>query len=1723
MTTLLFDDWESLTPEERRQNLQQNANNLVPNPLLQPNNSLLTQPAPISVQDYLTTKGNVVAGTQYENLNSNFLNQQITTIPLGEFQARRIAEQNQIFTNFPGAQQYTLPGGGVVWIDPTAPGAADVIAGILAGTIGGGFGTEVGGLPGVLLHAMPEITAYTIPQQYQIANATVQRPTGLIDRKLTELEQEIQDGKSPAQIRNDIIKNLTGEEIKAIHAELDTPMEERAPLMVPLSAPPPGRQSIQLAIRVFQEDTQPSQKEIPLQITVAPYDPVLVPLRQAMIEVLQAKMREIVKTYSDPERYLKTLLNFGDDIQRILINWKLDPNDTTKLLVKLLEPLDNNFEIGQNVLISREVANTIVDTVKFEIAPLQDTSLWLRPLNNDVRLLNQTGNILRNKTLQSIGINTEGVEDEYGNYSFANEILRRWYTDDYRSVELNIDYTDYKNFVRYSSAELRLQAFRQKLSRLYELEQNSRYLGGIATGSIFGTNAFMITVPVVISSSTATYPSPTSIIPPSGSLSIATGSTVTVYAPDQIPSASVYLREGSKKAALEIEQIIRGFDPYERYLFYGSGSAYSASVYWTDDNTEYHQGGNWPKRDNGTLYLPTELEAVQWYTTQSAIAQRYDEFNYEILNNSIPTYLQADTQSEDFVKFTKLIGHFFDNIRLYIENMDTMYDRKVKATEGLSQDLVWDIAKSFGINLVNPYAMDSLYNYITDTTSLTKKRELTTELFKRFLHNSLYLNRMKGTRTSLHALLNIFGLNEQIINIKESDTPTTASFDIFDEVTNVLNFNSGSYIKIPLSSSLRETHTIQFRFASTNKQITTLATGDQLWHMRLNTHPTASSRLGRIEVTNDIGEILLTSSYSDMFSGDYFDVMLRYNSASVNLQAAKSDGEEILYTSSMYTTASYIRDALPLTGYMYLGGSGSLSLNNFDGTVDEVRIWGEQTEDDNFLDQALNPGSFAGNAYWSAAENLYVRLSFHKPTDLASGRITNDTPYKNVDGVSDPTKPLLPNITYLDTYGFTASPGFPHQMSRINRKVYQYTTNAGASAYGSNKIIVQPPPVFLETTPLGEPILSRTKSIVSIEARKQQPQSKKFVGFFVSPTDAVNNLIIRSLGNVDIANKVGYPGNRYKNKYIELEAFKEYYNRFYAVPVNIGQFVRFFDKIIPILFEQSKALMPAKTTLSSGIVIEPNILERKKVSIDRPTKLSGANTRRNKNAVSTSRTYNRDMDITVSTDTRIDIKNTSKIASSSYVDIFALFQPSELFTIPEVDISNLTTTVQRTTASFDSEYKTYNAAAINTSRSIYADDVLDNLVTGGNINLNASETLGQYYTYTGNTINVNDNKIISSSYVTYEEIIDIGDIISEQNKNLAKATIIEEIPPIADFRDYGVINYFNKTSGIYYFERVRKQTVGQKQYNFLTGSQATWSFGTIYNKNDVVVQAGATGDAKYGNNKLYRFVAQNSPVESYNYPSIDKNNWVPIFYTGKAVQSPYRVIFDIYRTNTIEDLTVLPLTIVDISRPINEPKRYNTRLRLQSLAAHIRVTGAIRLQIIATLFAIRSSVSNIRIRLYDSTLNRTADLNRPVGIEPVGDHGVLLDFTVTPDIKNVNYPFFPEIRLANNDSSPNALIYYTIDEVGGSDNNNVNIDFNYFAIETETIVPKGYLQRHYKFFRDNLLSTKRRNYIGCLQTQDTTTDGRPPVEVNLTAGTSITVSPNILLDEENLGGTNLNV
>jgi hypothetical protein len=52
----------------------------------------------------------------------------------------------------------------------------------------------------------------------------------------------------------------------------------------------------------------------------------------------------------------------------------------------------------------------------------------------------------------------------------------------------------------------------------------------------------------------------------------------------------------------------------------------------------------------------------------------------------------------------------------------------------------------------------------------------------------------------------------------------------------------------------------------------------------------------------------------------------------------------------------------------------------------------------------------------------------------------------------------------------------------------------------------------------------------------------------------------------------------------------------------------------------------------------------------------------------------------------------------------------------------------------------------------------------------------------------------------------------------------------------------------------------------------------------------------------------------------------------------------------------------------------------------------------------------------------------------------------------------------------------------------------------------GYHPSHYKFFRDSRIGTVNHQFKGCLHTDSTTIDGKPVVEITLSAGDSLVVN-----------------
>lgn len=884
---------------------------------------------------------------------------------------------------------------------------------------------------------------------------------------------------------------------------------------------------------------------IRIQLTTAK-----VRLYGALATEAQRVISEKFLTFFDERKEYKTLLNFGTDNQYLAESWRLAPSSTGSIQLKLFTPLNQGVQVYNTAYISRELAKSVIDNITFELSEELDFSPLLRPRNTAVGEYIPTKQSISNVTLQSLNLIT-GSAGAAGPTSgtpitYGDTIFRRWYNNNINASELNIDFSDYTNFVEFGSAKYRLDSFLQKLKDIEKLD------------------------------------------------STIVGSVV-----------------GDALKAQQKESIIRGFDAYEQYLYFATASIYSASAYYTDEGYEYNATGSWP-RSGSTLLAVTSSVATNWYNTQSSIAQRFDDNNSNYLVKHLPNHIQEDADSSEFLKFVAMFGHVVDDLKVYIDQFTNIYSTTPDPFKELTMDQVYEVASSFGLTLPNVYSLEELQTYVEQVYGQSdSSRSLVAETWKRFIHILVYLYKIKGSRNALSTLLNVYGINSPALQIKETKYPSTNNFIQSEELTYGLKFTSASnsYVRIPFVSASGATpivgKTLVVRFNPTTTVSSSLLTGDLTdWAVNIVPHPSASSTTvvedyGRVEIISGSNKVLVaSSSYFPLFSDDYTLLVMR--SASADFTIMQADGDQILY---QYSASSNLADAVwNNTTYVYVGGTGSIKTNtNFDGIVDEVRLWNENLTNDNIVKTAYDPGQSYGASYSSSYDNLYVNLTFSQPSSSITASATNESPYYGLS--------ILPTVPAV---GFTTA-----SYQRLSRNIKQFVLSAGTTVYSTNKVVVADPPVFDENFVdiNGTKVLRPNISIKSIEDKKYIG-GVNFVAFAASPTDFINQNIIRTMGNIDVNNMIGNPRDLKDGKYDELDKLFKYYKTYYNKTVNPNEYIDFYRNLVEAPAEMSEKLVPSKAKLATGIIIESPVLSRKKLQLNKDFEIGGSNTKALENFLS---------------------------------------------------------------------------------------------------------------------------------------------------------------------------------------------------------------------------------------------------------------------------------------------------------------------------------------------------------------------------------------------------------------------------------------------------------------------------------------------------------------------------
>jgi hypothetical protein len=445
-------------------------------------------------------------------------------------------------------------------------------------------------------------------------------------------------------------------------------------------------------------------------------------------EIETAALDLINKINNTDSYYVDYLLNFGNNEQYIAVNVALNKDpEGYEVLFKLYKSLPLSVQEKQTLWVVEEQSTPYTFDINLDKVIAPPLPPTLRGPNFDIEIEGQGT-----------------VSTAYNNYSNLISSLQSLQNSSYnqvqsllatQSIDINVDYSNFNNFVFFGSAYQRVYNFYNKVKQIEDYQ-------------VF----------------------------------------INQYTPYVSTTSSLQSTINSKSAS--INEIIKNFDGFEYYLYFNSGSTLVSSLDYSI--TPYPKSGSLLPY---TLYSTSSISASVWYNYATGSALNYDANNYDNLEFAVPSFVKDDENNQPFLLFLNMVGHYFDNIWIYLKAVTDINLANNNLDYGISRDIVYQQLKSLGIKLYNSQAGQSVDNYLigantgsavwdnnfTITGSYLNnipRKDLVAELYKRIYHNLPLLVKTKGTVAGLDNLMTVFGIPNRTYYTVGSEsfyTPTGSS------------------------------------------------------------------------------------------------------------------------------------------------------------------------------------------------------------------------------------------------------------------------------------------------------------------------------------------------------------------------------------------------------------------------------------------------------------------------------------------------------------------------------------------------------------------------------------------------------------------------------------------------------------------------------------------------------------------------------------------------------------------------------------------------------------------------------------------------------------------------------------------------------------------------------------------------------------------------------------
>jgi hypothetical protein len=864
-----------------------------------------------------------------------------------------------------------------------------------------------------------------------------------------------------------------------------------------------------------------------------------IPRDLAINRIVEGFVAQFDRKIFDESKFLTHLLHLGNGDNKVITTWTgLDESNIDKavlsptedsLILKLYEPLPTSVQPNQKVWITKAQTEPMIEMVTL-VGSLEKLCQPLKGPNFTLETDNGTGFQIFDDLIAS-GSTT------------STSLIQKYITNnDIDTSQLNIEYVSgstytFHNYVHFGSSAERVKNFWYKIQLLetYQSTYNSVSPNNVVLTYLTTEDGYILLTENDLSLEFET------------------------------PSYNILSQIEANKQLDNINNLIGSFDGFETFLY-------------TSTNTLAY-----PKVDN-TIVATTSNTAIDWYDTIISVADDYDKYNPNYLNNNLPRFIKEDYDNEEYMLFLDMIGQHFDIIWAYINSLKELKNLNQATSNGFSDELVFQMLESMGWEGKRAYDSQFLWEYAfgqyKDGTekygrSLKSANE---EVWRRILNNLPYLLKHKGTARSLKAVMACYGVPQSLLTIMEFGGPQDPTLGgstkfTFDDRTAAINFtNTNEYVQTDwkeVSGTYPNSVELRVNLTQPGNYGIVRAERGSIHNWKLEVTNTRGT-FGTLDlyVSSSTGLVASAStSEFNIFNDEYTEIV-------VNRTIDGSDSSfQIIAKDAL---GDRIRTQITSTPLVLTGDTswdtGSLIKIGYalSGSMDEFRLWKQPLEDGVIETHTLLPDATNGNSYTASTEDLWVRFDFEYPKDR-----TADNNLLNV-AVSEAY-----GVTYGTTVLFPSASVYPYQYTPYDRTV---TANVPSLGFNQSDKIR-----FEEQTLVGD--LSH-KVRATKKAFDRAPVDSNRLGLFFSPVKELNMDILKSFGSFNIDNYIGAPADEYKDDYNELRILREYY--FERLDRDIYEYIQLVRQIDKSLFDVLQDLVPARANVSKGLLIEPHYLERSK-------------------------------------------------------------------------------------------------------------------------------------------------------------------------------------------------------------------------------------------------------------------------------------------------------------------------------------------------------------------------------------------------------------------------------------------------------------------------------------------------------------------------------------------------